>query len=102
MTHDRFAIRFEVGTLNNEDFEENSFSLFPNPVENQLQIQLGTLLSENAKIQLFNSLGKPIAEYGMEPNQLLQNIPVEQLNAGLYFIQVKTSKGATTKKFIKQ
>lgn len=102
MTHDRFAIRFEVGTLSNEEFEENLFSLFPNPVENHLQIQLGTLLSENAKIQLFNSLGKPIAEYGMEPNQLLHNIPVEQLNAGLYFIQVETSKGATTKKFIKQ
>lgn len=72
-----------------------AFTIYPNPVTDQLQIRS----KENvASVQLTNAMGKVLYwKSGMQ-----QNVNVSQLATGVYFVTVRTADGkVATKKFIK-
>lgn len=82
--------------LSNTSFGRNElFSIFPNPTNNSLKINL---LSEN-EIQnsvIYNLLGQKLIS-----SKSQQTIDVSSLQQGTYLIEVETQSGTVTKRFIK-
>ncbi|PXY44922.1 T9SS type A sorting domain-containing protein [Flavobacterium hydrophilum] len=83
--------------LSNEDFnkENKSFSLWPNPVKNTLNIN--SLNETNYSVKIYDLLGRLI--YTKENAN--SSIDVSSFNSGLYLIKVKAESGETSQKFIK-
>lgn len=84
--------------LANSNFESNhTISLAPNPVQNDLQIEV-----ENSTIQtvmIYNVMGQFVLAI---PNaQKATSIDVSQLTSGTYFIKIVSDRGSSMAKFIK-
>ena len=74
--------------------EENnvSLSIYPNPVNDILNIETDNLIE---KIEILDLSGKLIA------TEFYHQINVAQLTSGIYFIKVVTSEGNSLQKFVK-
>lgn len=84
-------------TLDGAAFElEQPIQLFPNPVKDQLSIDMpSTLLMEKAAI--YNSLGQIILE-----TKAAISWDVSALDSGVYYLRILTNKGEKRLKFIKK
>ncbi|MGA2297116.1 MAG: T9SS type A sorting domain-containing protein [FCB group bacterium] len=78
---------------------ENDFTLFPNPVEDNLTIQYNTL-SENISLKIFNVYGNLVDEIKSGSNNQKINHNTSRLANGLYFVQLNTGKKIITKTFV--
>lgn len=85
----------ECATLSNEEFVLVDFTLFPNPSTNNLTISI----KEKASYTLVSVNGQLIKKGNLETGE--NTINVSNISNGLYFIQVKTAQGISTKKIIK-
>ena len=86
----------DFGTiLNTSDFINTKLQVYPNPVKNQIIIQLE---NTNAlkKVNIYNTLGQLVKE----GKTLI--IDVRALNSGIYFLEIETSQGKLSKKIIKK
>ena len=72
-------------------------SIYPNPVENKLSLKLPSNLVVQ-EVTIFNNKGEKAATFPMNSKVL----DVSNLKVGLYFIQLQTSEGLETLKFIKR
>jgi len=82
-------------TLGNENFNlEKAIVLYPNPVSNELHIQIPSNISIE-KVTIFNNLGQKVIENNTA------NFSVSQLSSGVHFVQIQTSEGTFHKKIIK-
>ncbi len=83
---------------------ENTISLYPNPVEDLLQLEIGlTEVSENVHVNIFDQTGRALFYRGYE--QLQQgkfDYDLSKLAAGVYYIRIDTELGRRTQKFIKK
>lgn len=87
-----------IQTLKNQDFEFNNyFSLAPNPVKNELQIDTKKDITISS-ISIYNTLGQLIFVV-TNPEK---NIDVSSLKSGNYFIKIISDKGISNTKFIKE
>jgi hypothetical protein len=83
------------GTASIDDFNNlNQLAVFPNPSNDMLNIKLseGITLYE---IKIYNTLGQVV----LETKDL--KFPIENLASSTYFMKIFTSKGITTRNFIK-
>jgi polyhydroxybutyrate depolymerase len=74
---------------------EQSILVFPNPTINLIHIESSTEV-ELQEVILYNTLGMPIKEKFIN-----ESIDITDLNTGIYFLNIKTSKGIITKKIVK-
>jgi hypothetical protein len=82
--------------LSLEDNEiSKNFAIYPNPVNNHLQLQLATNL-EYKKATIYNYFGQLILQ------SKTTTINVSDLASGVYFLEVETNTGKGVKKFIKK
>lgn len=86
-----------TSTLSNEDFDSNSFSIYPNPTSSVLNISNPNSL-EIKNILVVDINGRIVKNQ----SDSLSQINVSDLNAGVYFVTIEAAEGKTTKKFIKQ
>ncbi len=87
-----------TGTDNISSTNIQDFIIYPNPVEDYLYI---TYKVPAKSIQIFNLSGKElIRKYPDTSENCI--IPVNQLNSGVYILQITTDKETKTKKFIKK
>ena len=81
-----------------------SLSAFPNPVANQLNVQLEVAETTTAELTLYNMVGQPVLQrtiqLGAGVNQELLN--VGNLPAGLYSLEINNGSAASRTKVIKQ
>ncbi|WP_397447019.1 choice-of-anchor Q domain-containing protein [Polaribacter sp. R77954] len=83
-----------TASTNDEILLQNTFKVFPNPVQNVLNVATDI---EIETIKIYNVLGRKV----MVLNQ--KKINVSNLNAGIYLMQIETRKGKrVTKKFMKK
>ncbi|MEW4923206.1 T9SS type A sorting domain-containing protein [Algibacter sp. 2305UL17-15] len=81
--------------LTTEDGLDLEFSMYPNPVKEELIIKnTQNLTIEN--ILVYSSLGKKI----IETNNT--NINFSEISSGMYFVKIKTDRGQITKQVIKK
>jgi hypothetical protein len=76
---------------------ENSITLFPNPVVDEINIS--SEINEITSMKIVNLQGIVIFENEYNQNEI--NLDLSYLNAGIYFVQIITKKGITTQKIIK-
>lgn len=82
-------------TLSVGDQESNGFAIYPNPVQDLLQIN-GPFTSGTIRVYQMNGA------LVMETN-LSQNLEVSSLSSGMYLLEIETSDGIiSTQKFLKQ
>lgn len=96
---DRFQVRFDVGSLSAINFDENfHFNIYPNPVENQLKIDMDNF-EVITSIELYDQLGKLLMN-----NENLESLEfdVSQLQSGMYLLKVNTETASYTSKFLKK
>ena len=72
-------------------------SMYPNPVENQLEISANNTIKN---ITVFNILGSRVLNF--EVNKSKASLDVSNLNIGIYLIKYTTENGVGTAKFIKK
>jgi hypothetical protein len=77
--------------------------VYPNPAE-EMAFVGGLMANEEYKVLILNSLGAIVIPEMTVPSNLLGELPiaVDELCAGLYFIQVKGQSTSMTAKFVKQ
>ena len=83
--------------LNNNSFNMNKVSLYPNPTSNVLNIEsVGTIQN----IAIFNVLGQEVMN--KLTNETLVSLDVSGLNAGVYVIKTVIDGNVSSTKFIKE
>jgi hypothetical protein len=88
---------YNIVTLGLEkELLENSLSLFPNPVNNELTIKANAIEIQQAI--LYDILGKSIKQINVEN----EKIDLSLLNKGIYILKLETDKGVLVKKITKQ
>jgi hypothetical protein len=77
--------------------------VYPNPAEERVSVG-GLKINEEYKVCVLNGLGMMVLPETTAQTNLLGEIslPVNELRAGLYFIQVKGQSTSVTTKFVKR
>lgn len=85
---------FNPATLASEEFKENTFVVYPNPVSNVLYI-----LSDEAlfNTKLYNTLGQEVPL--KKGNN--QSYDVSALSSGIYLLKITTESGSIVKRIVK-
>ncbi|WP_264564107.1 leucine-rich repeat domain-containing protein [Flavobacterium sp. N3904] len=87
-------------TLGTQDFEfSNYFSVYPSPTNDILNIGMKNSI-EIESIAVYDILGQLVL--AIPDAQKVSTIDVSKLNIGNYFLRMKTNKGISSMKFIKQ
>ncbi|WP_323786857.1 T9SS type A sorting domain-containing protein [Psychroserpens sp.] len=92
-----FNLTVQDGTLSTQDFQFETVKIFPNPVDDVLNIQSNEAID---KVEIFNLLGQRIKalDIGSNPN----SIDMSDLSQGLYLIQVGINGKDSTYKVLKK
>ncbi|NND63753.1 MAG: S8 family serine peptidase [Flavobacteriaceae bacterium] len=88
--------------LATNDFGIESIAMYPNPANSELNIDLGSISSEDMKTIITNNLGQVVAQFdaaifGSDSKAV---IDVSAFSIGLYFVKIQNQTEATTKKLI--
>ena len=83
----------QVSTSLIENFESGSVLIYPNPASTLLTVKTE---QEIETISIYNTLGGLVLEVKET------TFSVEKINSGIYTIQIKTEKGITVSRFIKE
>jgi hypothetical protein len=84
--------------LSNPTFNENTVSLFPNPVQNILNIQ--NTASNLSKVQVYDLNGRLLQNYSLQSQEV--TLDVSQLNSGIYLVVLENEMGnQITRKIVK-
>ncbi|MFN0729676.1 S8 family serine peptidase [Polaribacter gochangensis] len=77
----------------------NATTVYPNPVTNRLTIKTSIQILENAKIQIFNVIGKKVFEkVGLKTKM----VDVSELNSGIYILKITNGNQHKTIKLLKK
>ena len=96
-----FTSHFEVTSgVGIEEVLENTILVFPNPTFNNTSVSLNLVESNQVMIELVNTLGQKvfIQEYAMSAGSNTVNLSVEDLNAGVYYLNVRVDDKLMTEK----
>ncbi|MEP0266290.1 T9SS type A sorting domain-containing protein [Dokdonia sp.] len=86
-------------TLSTNDFIANSFTMYPNPVENILNIVGNDAIKA---VSIYDISGRQLQTISFTGNKTEISIDTEGLVNGTYLIKVKTEQGEGVKKIIKK
>lgn len=78
----------------------STFNVYPNPVRDMLTVDFNLEAENNVTIEVVNTMGQTVAAENLGKVNGLQTtqINVSSLDAGMYFVKVKTTKGEVTKR----
>lgn len=82
---DNFGVCTETG-INNQNFSQCIYKIFPNPATNQISIQ--TKLNKQLQFTIYNSFGQLLQSGTLQSD--LTTIPIDNLSGGLYSIELTT------------
>lgn len=89
-------IFFEDGIVGTQDFASESFSVYPNPVSDILNIQTKTAVDQ---VTVYDILGKTVLS--TTPGVISPKIDMSSLSAGVYMVNVSIGKTSKTVKVVK-
>ncbi len=105
-----FFLEYEIDCEgdNVNDIEQNSsFNLYPNPVEDELFLATELRVEEIAIYDIYGRLCRDASNASTSNASTMGtmdtfNVSVQDLDAGVYFVKIKTDDGNIVKRFIKQ
>jgi len=81
-------------TEGNTELEMNEeISLYPNPVQDQLNVSLNKVMNEDLKIEILDVSGKVISETIMRPKNQLCSVNTTSLLKGIYLLRLSDEYG---------
>jgi hypothetical protein len=86
-----------LGTLGLQEIAENSFSLYPNPVNTTLNINYKNAIDT---VEIYSTTGQLLL--AEKPNTDRASVNIEKLSAGIYYINVSSDGYAKQIKIIKE
>ncbi|UOK43845.1 MULTISPECIES: S8 family peptidase [Flavobacterium] len=86
--------------LNVAKNETLAFTVFPNPVDNHLELIIQQSIDDNAKLEIYTALGQKVVEQPVHSGY--NGYDVAKLSHGLYFVKITDGKRTQTKKIIKR
>ncbi len=94
-----------VAGINEDKNATKIFNVFPNPTVDKLGFEYYVSEKKNIKIQICDIYGKIIIEEIPENGSIVagvnkREINIENLDSGIYFLQIKTDTGYKVKKFV--
>jgi hypothetical protein len=95
---------FAFAGINTIAENKQTFSLYPNPAENILNMDLELKSADKVVVSVINCLGQTVLvnDFGtVNSGKNTYSFDVSNLTSGAYFITVSTSEGIATSKFIK-
>ncbi|HEX5624732.1 MAG TPA: Omp28-related outer membrane protein [Saprospiraceae bacterium] len=93
--------KFDVLSAN-DDLQSLGFSIYPNPVQDQLHLEWSPAMSSAAKISITNLLGKELHQQALKPGTSRFDMSVQHLQKGIYFVRLQSGKEKITRKWIKE
>ncbi|CAM3665966.1 serine endopeptidase [Flavobacterium saliperosum S13] len=93
-----FQLAYNNALLSTSAFSKKSFSIYPNPAQNQITITFTDAIS-SAEIAFYNNLGQLVLQKPIKDNQ---TIALDNLNSGIYFYKVTFDTVSETGKLIKK
>lgn len=102
-----FANSVNVGTLDvtscstigiSEQKNAADFSVFPNPAKNILNIKMTEGSKSNSKYELFDLKGQLVKNGTIKANSILNQINIDGLAPGLYFMKISNNETSKMKK----
>ncbi|MGZ5302907.1 MAG: PKD domain-containing protein [Bacteroidia bacterium] len=75
--------------------DDNGISIYPNPVNNVLNINLDNAISQPVQIVVYSITGKQMINITKAPNGKSIQLPVNELTNGIYILEVKGQKSQT-------
>lgn len=98
-THGNGMFQTTIQTLSADDYAKNnlSFSVYPNPVVNELKISSSNLVLNEAKFKVIDINGKVIKKGNLDNTKL----DVHSLNSGVYILEIENNGLRNSVKFIK-
>lgn len=89
--------KLEAGDiLSTNDLEGNNFAVYPNPVQDVMNIRSNEVVDN---VQVYDVLGKLVME--VAPNAVSPTVNMSELTSGAYFVRVSINGSAKTVKVIK-
>ncbi|WP_313115333.1 fibronectin type III domain-containing protein [Aequorivita sediminis] len=87
----------QVGTLSTNSIETNSFSIYPNPVSNVLNI---TSQHPITKMEIYSIMGQKVFEQTIDATRT--EVDVNKFSPGMYFVKIEAEGITRTQKFLKK
>ncbi|WP_299887478.1 T9SS type A sorting domain-containing protein [uncultured Lacinutrix sp.] len=92
-----------VGSSNSVDQEQVKFSIFPNPGNDKMNIDVSFLSNDGLKVDVFDVLGKKVLSETL--SDLNTKINISKWNSGLYLVRLTSLNQKQdiklTKRFVK-
>jgi len=86
--------------LSNTNFEKFDFSIYPNPSDEYLNIQLANDYSSDLELAIYNEIGIKCKSDRITSSNT--RIDTKELSSGVYFVKLKTDTETLVKKLIKK
>lgn len=81
-------------------YSVNTISIYPNPSNGNLNIDLSKLQSENIQIQLLNYAGQTVYETSLIRKNDMELFNLSHLAKGIYMVRINTDQGIVIKKIV--
>ncbi|MCO6495814.1 MAG: thiol protease/hemagglutinin PrtT [Bacteroidetes bacterium] len=94
------SVERETPEIVSEIDYNNLINLYPNPADNQVQIELSNSNMDFHKIDILNYNGQVVKEIQIEKEQSICPILLEHLSSGLYFVRIHSNHKIIYKKLI--
>lgn len=91
---------YKTVALSTQQFNKESFTFYPNPSEDFIDINLIDNYLNDATLEIYNEIGILFKREKISLNS--SRIDINNLPNGLYFIKISTEQGSTVKKLIKK
>ncbi|HEX2396008.1 MAG TPA: T9SS type A sorting domain-containing protein [Bacteroidales bacterium] len=82
-----------------DDIEDLGFSAYPNPVKDELNVQLNKAATD---LSIYNVTGALVLHKALDATDRIVRLNVSSLKPGMYILKLKTSSGTGQYKFLKE
>ena len=96
--------KFEYSATRRVNFDKNyTFSIYPNPAQNKLQVSFDNSTGADLKVQVLNVNGQVVLNKQKTATGQLFELDVTTLRPGMYFLKIITTDGTINiQKFVKE
>ena len=86
--------------LSTSQFNKESFSFYPNPSEDFIQINLNNSFTKSTTLEIYNNIG--ILQKTEHLTNTITQVDINNLATGIYFLKITSETGTSVKKLIKK
>ncbi|MGJ5643060.1 S8 family serine peptidase [Formosa sp. S-31] len=91
-----------IGMIQNNNELDSSWEVHPNPVEDIMYLKMYNPILEEVNIKIYNALGVVVKTAQSEGSDNMIEVPVQEVNPGVYFVELTTANAKSVKEIIKK